>query len=159
MMKSKDTVTIFLLLFVAFALGFMLGRETQPRPNSTPKKNEAAVKKPAAKYVVYYFYNGKRCVTCRNIENYTEQTVVRDFAESLADRRITFYPVNIDEKNNEHFIDDFKLTTKTVVLAEYKDNKCVKSKQLGKIWELAHDKKLFDAYIRQEISSFSGLKK
>lgn len=159
-MKPKDTITIFLLLFVVFSLGFMLGRETQPRDKAAPGKSTAAeIKKPSTKYVVYYFYNGKRCVTCKNIENYTEQTVVRDFSQSLVDRRITFFPVNIDQKNNEHFIDDFNLTTKTVVLAEYKDNKCVKSKQLGKIWELAHDKKLFDAYVREEISAFSGLKK
>ena len=158
-MKSKDTITIFLLLFVAFALGFMLGRETQPKSSPELLKTKAELKKPEARYVVYYFYNGKRCTTCRNIENYTEQTVVRDFAKALADRRITFYPVNIDEKNNEHFIDDFKLTSKTIVLAEYKDNKCVKSKQLNKIWELAHSKKLFDAYVREEISGFSGLEK
>jgi hypothetical protein len=156
-MKSKASITLFLLLLVTFALGFMLGRETQPRTVTAPTK--PAKKQNQTRYVVYYFFSGKRCTTCRNIENYTRQTVVKDYAESLAEQRMTFYPVNVDDAKNKHFIDQYKLTNKTVVIAEYKDGKCVKFKHLKKVWELTHNKKLFDQYIRNEITAFSGLKK
>ena len=156
-MKSKASITLFILLFVAFALGFMLGRETQPR--ATAETVKPVVKQVKTRYVVYYFYSGKRCATCRNIENYTQQTVVKDFAESLSEQRMTFYPVDLDKESNNHFVEKFNLTNKTVVLAEYKNDKCIKSKHLKKIWELAHSKKLFDQYIRNEITAFSGLKK
>ena len=156
-MKHKDSITFFLLLFVAFALGFMLGRETQPR--SAAGQTQNVPKKVETRYVVYYFFNGKRCVTCRNIENYTQQVVVEDFARALAEQRITFFPVNVDEERNKHFIDEFKLTNKSVVLTEYKKGKCVKFKILQKVWELANTKNLFEQYVHDEITAFSGLKK
>lgn len=55
---------------------------------------------------------------------------------------------------NEHFVNDYQLYTKSLILSLVKDGKEVKSKNLDKIWQLARNKQKFIDYVTGEINGF-----
>lgn len=104
--------------------------------------------------VVYYFYGHVRCVTCHKIENYTKETVSGKFQDQESAGQVVFKPVNIDEPANNHYISDYGLFTKSVVVSLQQDGKEVQSKNLAKIWEYVGNKDKFSNYIGSEIGSY-----
>ncbi|MCP4710679.1 MAG: hypothetical protein GY869_18805, partial [Planctomycetes bacterium] len=73
-----------------------------------------------------------------------------EFAEELKDGRLKWQAINVDESTNEHFVSDFELTAKSVVLVNQQDGKQASWKNLEKIWDLTGDKEKFVAYITNE---------
>lgn len=103
---------------------------------------------------VYYFYGDFRCPTCRKLENYTKETVEKDFNPQVMAGEVVFKPVNVDKKENEHFVKEYGLYTKSVVLSLVKGGTEVKHADLDKIWEYVRDKKKFKEYVSGEIKKF-----
>ena len=106
------------------------------------------------KVIVYYFLTNFRCASCHKIEKYTKEAVEQNFKDELATGRLIFQPINIDEKENQHFIKNYQLYSKAVVLSMLTAEKEVKYKNLTKIWEYLGDKDKFYAYITSETSQF-----
>jgi len=104
--------------------------------------------------VAYYFHGTRRCVTCRKIEAYSQEALEAGFAVQIADSSLVWTPVNYDEEDNRHFIDDYKLYTKTLILSRVREGKEVGWKNLDKIWELVGDKKDFIAYVQSSTDEF-----
>ncbi|MBN1364084.1 MAG: hypothetical protein JW976_04680 [Syntrophaceae bacterium] len=109
---------------------------------------------PQAKVIAYYFHGSFRCVTCTNMEKYSKEAIEANFKDDLASGSLEFKAVNVEERNNEHFVDDYKLYTKSLVLSLAKDGKELKSKNLDKIWELVRNKQKFMDYVIGEIKEF-----
>ena len=63
---------------------------------------------------------------------------------------------NLDEDANAHFIDDYKLFTKSLVLVRYENGQQTKWKNCDKVWELLHDEAAFKKYVESEVASFLG---
>ncbi len=110
--------------------------------------------KPAAKVIAYYFHGTFRCYTCSNMEKYSREAIEANFKDALASGRLEFKVVNVEEKENEHFVNDYQLYTKALIISLVKDGKEVKSKNLNKIWQLARDKQKFFDYVSVEINEF-----
>ncbi len=53
-----------------------------------------------------------------------------------------------------HFIKDFGLFTSSLVLAEVKDGRTVKYKNLARVWELIRDEAAFRKYVHNETDGF-----
>jgi len=106
--------------------------------------------------VVYYFHGNVRCATCKKIEAYTDDAVSQEFSQELQNGALSWRVVNVEEPQNRHFIQDFQLVTKSVVLAEYRDGNVVRWKNLDKVWQLVRNQDAFAAYIRDETSAFLG---
>jgi hypothetical protein len=102
----------------------------------------------------YYFHGTRRCPTCNRLEQYAREAIEKHFAGDLADGRLRFQSVNIDRRENAHFVEDYQLYTRAVVLSQVKEGKEVRSKNLNKIWQLVRNKSQFDDYMRDEISAF-----
>ena len=102
--------------------------------------------------LVYYFHATARCSTCRTIESYAQETVASSFAAELQARRLAWRVVNIEEPANRHFIGDFKLYTRSVVVVDAKDPK--RFKVLDRVWQLVRDKAAFKGYVESEIRAF-----
>ncbi len=113
-----------------------------------------AVDNNSAKVTVYYFHGSFRCVTCTNMEKYSKEAIEANFKEGLASGKLEFKVVNVEERGNEHFVNDYKLYTKSLILSMVKDGKEVKHKNLDKIWELARNKQKFIEYVTAEVSAF-----
>jgi len=67
---------------------------------------------------------------------------------------VEFHATNIDSSQNEHFREDCKLYTKSVIVADFVDGKQVRWKNLEKIWMLTGNKVEFAKYIQTEVRAF-----
>jgi hypothetical protein len=104
--------------------------------------------------VAFYFHGNKRCSTCRKLEAYSEEAVTGGFASELNGGELEWRVVNTDDKANAHFITDFELVTKSVVLVEYRDGEVVRWKNLNLVWQLVGDEDGFVRYVRDETRDF-----
>lgn len=115
-----------------------------------PTSNQKAEKVISSKMIVYYFYTTHRCYSCRMIEQYTKDAIEQFFKEQLKSGLLEFKPLNIEKKENEHFIKDYNLYTKSVIISLIKDGKEASYKNLEKIWEYLKDENKFFNYIKVE---------
>ncbi|MCX7718595.1 MAG: nitrophenyl compound nitroreductase subunit ArsF family protein [Candidatus Sumerlaeaceae bacterium] len=104
--------------------------------------------------IVYYIHGGPRCPSCVKIEKYTESALRSAFAEEAASGRIVWQPVNADVRGNEHFMKDYQLFTKSVVVVEVKNGKQTRWKNLPKVWELLGNQQDFEKHIVSEVGSY-----
>jgi hypothetical protein len=106
--------------------------------------------------VVFYFHGNVRCATCKKIEAYADEAIRENFADGLQDGALTWKVANVEEPENRHYVQDFQLVTRSVVLAEFADGKVVRWKNLDKVWQLIRNQDSFSAYIVDETSAFLG---
>ena len=111
------------------------------------------------KTIVYYFHGNMRCRTCNKIESYTKDAINAGFVGELADGLLEIRIVNTDKSENEHFIKDFQLTNRSVVLVRSKGDKLEKWKNLDRIWLLVRKKQAFQSYIIEETRAFMAVDK
>lgn len=112
------------------------------------------------KVIAYYFHTTFRCPSCHKIEQYTEEAIKNNFAEELKSGELEYKVINIEKKGNEHFVQDYKLYTKSVVLFLVKDGKETEFKNLEQVWQLLRNKDKFYQYIKSETQAFlDGLDK
>ncbi len=168
-MKPKAIITGMLLAFVALSIGYLIVKETktsrQGEKNSDglvalsseqpPMKGAPDIATELTeKVVAYYFYGNVRCQTCRKIEAYTSESILATFTNELSARTLEWKTANVDEKENEHFVKDYELTSRAVVLVKIVDGKQAEWKSLARIWDLVGDKDLFQKYIKDETKAF-----
>ena len=104
------------------------------RPDSASAAS-AAVAVPD-KVIAYYFHTTLRCPSCRKIEAYSSTAIETGFADEIAEGRLEWRVINIEEKGNEHFVKDYQLYTKSLILSEERSGREVRWKNLAKVWEL-----------------------
>jgi len=109
---------------------------------------------PKSKVVAYYFHGDFRCPTCYKLEQYSKEAIGAHFKDVLSSGKLEFKAVNIDEKANRHFANDYQLYTKSLILSLVKDGKEIKYKNLTKIWEYVGDRQRFFEYVRSEVQDF-----
>lgn len=154
-MKAKHVVTAALLAFVAVSVVFLLVKERRPGTPETaaPAESASAV---SASTVVYYFHGTRRCATCRKLEEYTNEAIMTAFAEDIKAGTIVWRTINTDEPESEHYVKDYVLSTKSVVLSAVTGGTETRWKNLPRIWELVGDKAAYIAYIQDEIKTFQA---
>ena len=106
------------------------------------------------KVIAYYFHGNTRCHTCHKMEGYAKEVIENNFTNELKDGELIFKAVNIDEKDNKHFVDKYQLYTKALVISKIDSNKEIKYKNLSKIWECVGNKDRFFEYVINEINSY-----
>jgi hypothetical protein len=131
--RLKQAVSLLLLAVVGASLAAMVMRESR-RPAAT---GEAALSQKGT--TVYYFYGNHHCATCSRMEELTKK--------ALKDKDVSYKAVNLDEPANEHYVKDFQLDARVVVIQ--RDGTF---KKMDKVWDLVGDEEAFIAYIQ------SGLK-
>lgn len=105
------------------------------------------------KIVVYYFHGNMRCPTCHALENYAKSEVESDFADAIKSGKLEWKTVNVETAGNEHFGEDYKLYTKSVIVSTLKDGKEVSWKNLDQIWQLVHNETDYREYIKREVKA------
>lgn len=106
------------------------------------------------KIIAFYFHGTNRCTTCRTIEAYAREAVQTGFGDALKAGKLEWRALNVEEPANRHFIKDYQLYTRSVVLASYQGDKQLKWKNLDKVWELVGDKGQFTRYVQGEVKTF-----
>ncbi len=103
---------------------------------------------------VYYFHTNYRCTTCTNMEKYTQEVIKANFAKELTQGKLLFSPVNVEEEANKHFVKDYKIYTKHVILSKVENGKEIRWKNLDQIWVLVRSPEKYKAYIDKEVRDF-----
>ena len=110
--------------------------------------------KPAGKVIAYYFHGNFRCANCLKIEQYSKEAIEQNFKDELSSGKLVFKVINIETKGNEHFIQDYQLYTKSLVISLVKDGKEVKFDNLTKVWEFLWNRQKFYDYVKEEITKY-----
>jgi hypothetical protein len=105
------------------------------------------------KVIAYYFHGSFRCRTCNMMEKYSRQVIENNFKNALDSGKLEFKAINVEESGNEHFVNDYQLYSKALILSLVKDGKEIQSKNLTKIWQFATNKQRFFDYVTEGISS------
>ena len=105
-------------------------------------------------FIATYFLTNVRCPSCLTIERLTAETIQAEFAEELGAGLLEFRTINIDGDGNYHFVKDYQLYTKSVIISEEVKGEEVRWKNLPKVWELLGNEKKFRKYIKDEIATF-----
>lgn len=143
MKKSKVFVFLGLAAFVATILFISSDiRKAQAEETRQKKKD--------VKVVAYYFHGDVRCPTCMKLEEYSGEAVNQGFVEETKKGALEFKAVNVDQDANSHFIKDYQLVSKALVLSRIENGKEVKWKNLDKIWTLVRDHDKYIEYVKDE---------
>ncbi len=149
--KLKLIVTSCLLIFVIVSVGFAIfGRSS----SVSRQENVKVVDKAQNRIVVYYFHGNARCQSCYKIENYSKETIFKKFSSGIESGTLQWQVINVEEGMNSHFIQDYALSTKSIVLSEVREGKEYRWKNLDRIWQLLNDKEAFSLYIENEVQQF-----
>ncbi len=143
-----------------------VSEKSLPVPESRPSKEPATKQKEKApspltevkaqnfRVIAYYFHGTFRCSRCRTIEQYSHDAIQTYFAKELGNGTLEFRPVNVEEPENKHFIRDYQLVTRSLVLSLVSDGKETKWKNLPDVWKLVRDKDKFFQYVKVEVKNF-----
>jgi hypothetical protein len=104
--------------------------------------------------IAYYFRGTKRCRKCLAIEAYTKEAIEQGFPTQLESGVLEFRAVNVDERENGHYIGDYELTTKSVILSDRRGGAEERWKNLKLVWEYVGDKEIFIDYVRRETEDY-----
>jgi hypothetical protein len=151
-MKAKKLATWALLIFVGVSVAALIYKEVRSKPAAAAAA--VATTPTGSRVVAYYFHGAQRCVTCRTIERYSQETIEKRFADPIQKQRLEFRPVNVDESKNRHFVQDYKLETRSLVIALFKDGQQQKWKTLDDVWLLVDDHPRFEEYVAKEVGGF-----
>lgn len=173
-MKTKTIISTVLVLFIFASVAYLVVGELRSlsqspqaevnwpevEPNQGPS-SEAVVTpntppEASQKVVVYYFHGDFRCATCRKFEAFSSEALQQVFRDELEDARLKWQVVNIDKPGNGHFVTDYQLHTRAIVIVKIRDGKQTEWKNLEKIWELVGDKKAFVNYVQYEVAMYLG---
>jgi hypothetical protein len=130
-----------------------------PAPGALPLPsvtNGTTTNAPSQQVIAYYFHGTVRCETCLKIEQQAREMIERQFKPELDAQRLVFKPLNYEQPENAHFLQDYKLPCPSLVLVRQKDGKDEKRTLLGDTWQLVEDPVKFKNHIETEVNKFLG---
>ncbi len=148
---------LVMVLLVSVIAAALVTFAATPPPTAPQSGASSTNPDPAAgKHVVrvYYFYTTQRCASCRKIEALSAEAIRASFERELGDGSLEWEAVNTDDPPNQHFIEDYKLYTKSLVVVDVASGKQMRWKNLPKIWELLRDETAFRQYVESEVRAY-----
>lgn len=106
------------------------------------------------KIVAYYFHGTFRCPSCTKIEKWSYEAIRKSFPTALEQGRLLWKPVNLEEPENKHFVEQYSLFTKSLIITEVKGEKEIRWKNLNRVWELLGNQEKFFSYVTQEVRDY-----
>jgi len=116
--------------------------------------SKIGAKGPSHNIVVTYFHNTFRCPTCHRIEELSSQAVNLNFEDEMKSGKVVWRVINVDEPEKKHYIKDYQLYTKSLIISEMRGGKEVRWKNLEKVWTFVRSKEKFDKYVKTEIKEW-----
>ncbi|MBL7064317.1 MAG: hypothetical protein ISS49_08975 [Anaerolineae bacterium] len=167
----KNILATILILFVVVSVTYLIVDGSR-QPTDNPAKSDQAVTQavtPSPEHasddeaaeaqhtvIAYYFHGTSRCQTCRTIEQYAHEAIEDGFPEELQSGMLEWRAVNVEEPQNEHFIGDYELLTRSLVLVDMEGGNQTMWKNLERIWELVGDREAFVSYVQEETKAYLG---
>ena len=161
-MKLKSLVTMVLLVFVCASVIYLVMNEVRSRSDvqgnalETPVPSSSDPSTASDHVVVYYFHGTARCSNCIKFETYSKEAIDEAYSEAIQSGRLDWVVVNVDNPENRHFIEDYRLVTRSLILVKMHEDGQVEWKNLERIWQLVRDKAAFEQYVKNEIAAYLG---
>ena len=151
-MNAKKHFRNVLLVFAVGSLAYMVVKEVSDRRAASHTATASAAKvTTATQLVVYYFSEGKECTTCEQIPLLARTALETQFPDELKSGAIVWCAIDVDEARNAHYIDEYGIYTKSIVLSRIENGKQTRWKNLDRVWDLVYDKPAFIEYVQQEV--------
>lgn len=128
-------------------------KDSQASPIHAEKKNlDEDTDEPTV--IAYYFHPTIRCIACITVESIAAETIEGAFREQLADGRLVWMRINIDEKHGEDYEKQFDLSGSALVIAKLDGGNNMQYKKLTRVWELLSQPQALSEYIENEINEY-----
>ena len=147
MRNTKNTG--YLVWLILITLLFCVGATPQTQPSKQGKLPQAN-----DKVIVYYFHGNYRCYSCTTIERYTRESIEANFAKEIKSGQIEFRSIDVELPANRHYMQDYKLYTKSVIVSDMVQGKEQRWKNLQKVWELLRNETKFKDYVKSETAAY-----
>ncbi len=162
-MNIKSLITGLLLVLAAGGLVYVLAGGDGPVGDTGAAADETsdvdataglgADGLPTDGVVVYYFHGTKRCLTCNKMEALADGVIFERFGDHLQDGSVVFKPVNVETDATRHFIQDFQLASKVVVMVERKGGEQVSWRRLDEVWQKISEEDVYKQYIAENLAA------
>lgn len=120
----------------------------------TSPKEKPAVVTPQHKVVAMYFHGDIRCATCRKVEAYAKEAVEEGFPDKIAAGGVEFRAVNVEQPENRHFIQDYQLTNKSVVVVDEVGGSVARWVKLDNVWGLVGNREAYHLYVQDAVRAY-----
>ena len=134
----------FMIIFTIYQASAIEQNEIEKAESQTPARH----------LVVTYFHTTFRCPTCHKIEELSAKAVKTHFEDELKSGKVVWQVINVDEPGNKHFVTDYSLYSKHLIVSEMKDSKEVRWKDLKDVWTYVKNDQKFDNYVKTEIADW-----
>lgn len=161
-MNPKNLIRNVLLVAVAGSVAFFVtqqmrqGRAETADVALTAVADAETTQSAGTKVVMTYFTTHVRCTSCRKIEALTRENAELRHADALADGRLVFRVINTDDPGMGGYVDQYQLTSKTVILSHLEDGREVEWKNMNDVWRYFGEPEVFHAYLGQQIDDWAG---
>jgi len=105
------------------------------------------------KVIVYYFHRTARCSTCMAFEDYAKKAVA-EFPAEVADGRLEWRMINLDDPGNDHYVADYQLFDKSLVVVKIHNGEQTRWKNVEEIWDFSDDEPKFIAFVHQLLADY-----
>jgi hypothetical protein len=146
----------FAIALLVFALGSLIYRGANDALRTATAPAAEQLHEGVAPVTVYFFDSDKQCATCDHLKEYAAEAIQTYFSSELESGTLAWRTLNLDDPANEHYLEEYGLYSKSVVVVRAEAGKPVRWKNLESIWELVYDKRLYLEYIRAEVEAFLG---
>ena len=144
----KPVLRYALLAFVAVSLVTLVVQTA--RAGGVQPSVAVAPSATASRLVAFYFHGNKRCDACNSIERLTRAALKPDTDAGTVEIR----SINVDDPAHAHFVTDFALAVRTVVLAEEVGGRYPRWKRLDECWSRYEEPEDFAAYLQANLQAF-----
>ena len=156
-MTARNIIAALLLIFALGSIVYTLSipRDSLEASPTRPSKNTTiAVEGVAPDYAVYFFYNDIYCTTCEKLENYALQAIQVHYADELKLGLLQWRTLDMTAPENKHYVVDFGLYSKSIVLLAFNDGELTRFKNLEDIWDRIDNQEDYAQYIRTSLETF-----
>jgi len=156
-MSAKSVLRLALLVVVFGSLGlYAMKKSSSQAVEATGGTQTLATDSltDSATVVVTYFTTDVRCDSCRTIESLSRKSIEDGFPSQLEAGAIVFRVLNTDQVENEHYVDQYELTNKTVIVSHQVDGKELEWTDRQDVWLLLDKPDEFSAYVREPVQLY-----
>jgi len=161
-MKVKQIAARLLTAFVLVSIGYAAGREAGRRaegtavapahPGDRANGGTAAVR--GVRVDVLFLHGSVRCATCNQIESGAREVVERDFAEAMADGRVTWRTANFEAQPD--LASRYDVGFSSLVIIRSRDGVEEEFRRLDDVWTAIHDPPALADYVRESLRGLLG---
>lgn len=113
-----------------------------------------AMEKTGRKVVVYYFHKNERPDICLQMEALTDERLMHAFPDELDEGTLEWRVINIDKPDNKHFVADFSLDGRSLIVTEMKDGTRLRWKNCKGVSSLVGNRVEYGRYVEDEVRAY-----